>query len=79
MRQKLFSRALPEPPAQAPTRKTLLDQAQNLPFFAPVRLYFETLEQVRPWWPVLLPLLAWVAWRAYQEERTKLARRSPAT
>lgn len=31
--------------------------------------YLETLNELRPWWPVLLPFLAWGGRRAYRKER----------
>jgi hypothetical protein len=34
-----------------------------------MRIFWDNLNALRPAWPVLLPLLAWVGWRAYQRER----------
>ena len=75
--QKLLARGLPEPPAEAPTVAGTLSEIYHMPVLAPVRLFWEALYDMRPWWPVLLPLLVWVGWRNYRRERTKvLARRS---
>lgn len=46
----------------------LLDQALALPELAPFRLFWQNLNAMRPWWPILLPLLAWAGWRAYRRE-----------
>jgi hypothetical protein len=27
---------------------------------------------MRPWWPVLFPLLLWIGWRSYQKERARV-------
>jgi hypothetical protein len=74
--RKLLARGLPEPPAAAPGPADLLAEILNLPLLAPVRLFWEALDDMRPWWPILLPLLAWVGWRTYRRERASvLARR----
>jgi hypothetical protein len=75
--QKLLTRGLPEPPAKAPTVADTLSEIYYMPLLAPVRLFWESLYDMRPWWPILFPLLAWVGWRSYRRERTKvLARRN---
>jgi hypothetical protein len=75
--RKLLERGLPEPPAAAPAPADLLNEALNLPLLAPFRLFWEALYDMRPWWPILLPLLAWTGWRTYRRERAKvLARRN---
>jgi hypothetical protein len=75
--QKLLAGRLPEPPAEAPTVASTLSEIYHMPVLAPVRFFWEALYDMRPWWPVLLPLLAWVGWRNYRRERTKvLARRN---
>ena len=75
--RKLLARGLPEPPSAAPGPADMLTEILNLPVLAPVRLFWEALDDMRPWWPLLLPLLAWVGWRTYRRERTRvLARRS---
>ena len=67
--RRLFSRGLPEPPEESSDIQSLLAQALDVLPIAPVRLFWENLNKMRPWWPVLLPLLAWVGWRTYQRER----------
>jgi len=67
--RKLLSRGQPEPPAEAPSLRDTLMQALALPQLLPIRLFWDNLSAMRPWWPVLLPLLAWVGWRTYQRER----------
>jgi len=67
--RKLLSRGLPEPPAETPGPRAMIAQALDLPLLAPMRLFWENLRDLRPWWPVLLPLLLWVGWRTYRRER----------
>ena len=67
--RKLIARPLPEPPADSPAQLSLVDQALALPQLVPVRLFWDNLQALRPWWPVLLPLLVWVGVRTYRRER----------
>lgn len=68
--RKLLSRGLPEVPSKEATDvPSLLAQAMDILPIAPVRLFWDSLSELRPWWPVLLPLLAWIGWRTYQRER----------
>ena len=77
MLRRLLTRGLPEPPDAAPGPAEMLTQILDLPLLAPVRIFWENLNEMRPWWPILLPLLAWVGWRTYRRERARvLARRS---
>ena len=34
--------------------------------------FWEDLQKTEAWWPVVLPLLAWVGWRTYHSERRKM-------
>jgi hypothetical protein len=70
--RKLILRPLPEPPDQAPDWKATLDQLLSAPLFQPLRLFVLTLNDMRPWWPVLIPLLVLVFWRRYTSERTRM-------
>jgi hypothetical protein len=68
--RRLFSRGLPEVPSEDATGiPALLAQALDVLPLAPVRVFWDSLSELRPWWPVLLPLLAWIGWRTYQQER----------
>ena len=67
--RKLLREGLPEPPTEAPGIRTTLMAALDSPLLAPMRIFWDNLNALRPIWPVLLPLLAWVGWRAYQRER----------
>src|SRR5262249_12750389 len=71
--RRLFSRSAPEPPA-APGRLARIGQLVNIPLLIPVRAFWEQLNEFRPWWPALLPFLAWVGWRAYRRERAAIVR-----
>ncbi len=78
--RKLLESGLPEPPDEAPGLSNVLTEFWNLPVLAPVRLFWEALDDMRPWWPILLPLLAWVGWGSYRRERSRvLARRTSAS
>jgi hypothetical protein len=67
--RKLLREGLPEPPDEAPGLRTMLMTALDSPMLAPIRIFWDNLNTLRPIWPVLLPLLAWVGWRTYQRER----------
>ena len=69
--RKLLTRPLPEPPSDAAGLKSMVDQALASPQLLPARLFWENLNEMRPWWPILAPLLAWVFWRKYQREHAK--------
>jgi hypothetical protein len=70
--RKLILRPLPEPPDQAEDWKGMIDQLLSAPLFQPVRLFILTLNDMRPWWPVLLPLLLWVFASRYRSERARV-------
>ena len=70
--RKLLSQGLPEPPAEATSLRDTVMQALALPPLLPIRLFWDNLRAMRPWWPVLLPLLAWIGWRTYQRERASV-------
>jgi hypothetical protein len=76
--RKLFSQGMPEPPPQATSLRDTVAQTLSLPALMPIRLFWDNLRAMRPWWPLLLPLLAWIGWRAYQRERMLVGRRSDA-
>jgi hypothetical protein len=68
--RKLLSRGLPEVPAKEETDlRSLLAQSLDILPIAPVRTFWDSFSELRPWWPVLVPLLAWIGWRTYQRER----------
>lgn len=37
-----------------------------------ITAFLDDLEKTEAWWPVVLPLLAWVGWRTYHNERRKI-------
>ena len=39
---------------------------------APFWLFWQTLQSLRPWWALLLPLLLWYGLRRYRYERAEL-------
>jgi hypothetical protein len=70
--RKLILRPLPEPPEQTEDWKSMVDQLLSAPLFQPVRLFILALNDMRPWWPVLLPLLAWIFVSRYRSERARV-------
>ena len=65
--QTILRRGIPDPVEVE--GRSVVEQAWTSPLFAPLRLFWVTLEAFRPWWPVLLPLLAVLGLRTYQHER----------
>lgn len=50
---------------------SLLQQVWQSPLLAPARLFVQVFLDFRPWWPVLIPLLVFEAWRSYGRERQR--------
>jgi hypothetical protein len=69
---KILSQRLAEPPQQTPTAKDMLNQALADPMFTPVRIFSDRFMSMRDSWPILLPLLFLVGWRAYIKERKRV-------
>jgi len=67
--RKLITGPLPEPPEATQGSLSLLEQALAMPQLVPIRLFWDSLRELRPWWPVLLPLMLWVGVRTYRRER----------
>lgn len=66
-----------EQPTDTPTptnriRKLAEDYLNGLPYVLPVRTFWNDLRAEREFWPLLLPVLAWIAWRTYHEERARI-------
>lgn len=55
-------------------RESIQHRLEDLPFAGEVQFFWHNLQEMRPWWPILLPLLAWVGWRTYRAERQKVRR-----
>jgi hypothetical protein len=73
--RKLLTQRLPEPPAEAPGLADMLAHFWNMPELARVRRFWEALDDMRAWWPIILPLLILVGWRTYRRERRRLRAR----
>lgn len=43
-----------------------------IPYSSQVKTFHHNLQELRDWWPVLLPLLAWIGWHTYRTERKKV-------
>lgn len=69
--RRVLTQRLPAYPEEAPTWQTLLTEVVAMPLIAPIHLFWTNLKDARPWWPVLLPLMALTAWRTYRRERRK--------
>ena len=76
MLRRLVSRRLPEPPEAAPGIRSIAEQAIAASPLARVPAFWDTLRELEDWWPVLIPLLAWVFWRTYKRERAALLAQS---
>lgn len=75
MRTIMALRRMPPPPTRAPGMRDVVDQASRMPMLSPVRLFWDALQELRSWWPLLLPLLLVTAVRAYRAERRRLLAR----
>ncbi len=49
---------------------------EELPYIKGLRIFWADLHAMRAWWPVLLPLLTYIGWRTYHDERSRLQQRS---
>lgn len=67
--KNILVRRQPEPPAEETIPRSLIEKALSQPQLIPIRLFWQNLLTLRPWWPILLPLLCWIGWRTYQKER----------
>ncbi|ABU56720.1 hypothetical protein [Roseiflexus castenholzii] len=68
-RTERVKRLTPPPPPLSATLERVLTIG-GLPLLL-ARLFWHNLREVRFWWPVVLPLLIWTAWRTYHRERAK--------
>jgi hypothetical protein len=58
---------------QTPDLNALLQQqARYIPVLGTLRFFWRELKEMQVWWPILLPFLAWIGWRTYQQERQKV-------
>lgn len=69
------------PPEQAADIRSsvfaaLDDKLDHLPFVATIRTFWRNFQEMRDWWPVLIPLMVWVGWRTYHAERREIRRRN---
>jgi hypothetical protein len=64
----------PEPPTDTRSRLLALTRLpiERLPYMPQMRLFWRDLNEMRNAWWFLLPLLAWVGWRTYRNERRDL-------
>jgi len=78
MIKRLLSGKQPEPTTepqgwfQKQVYPVVQQKIDDMPIIQQGRKYWEKLEKERGWWPVLLPLLAWVGWSTYRKERRKV-------
>jgi hypothetical protein len=71
MLQHLTRRDGAPPPVPGPVEQAA--QLLRLPLL-PLQIFQQNLLAVRPWWPVVLPLLGWAFWRTYERERAEALR-----
>jgi hypothetical protein len=75
---KRITRAVPPLPPPAPSPLDQIAQVLRVPLL-PLQIFWQNLVALRPWWPVVIPLLAWNFWRTYQREQADvLAQRTKA-
>ncbi|MCG8346723.1 MAG: hypothetical protein MI924_02945 [Chloroflexales bacterium] len=70
-----FRRESPPPPPPSPTDRVndmLQNAIERIPYLHQLRIFWRDLESERDWWPILIPVLAWIGWRTYRNERRKL-------
>lgn len=53
-------------------RKQALERLDALPYVKALRSFWSDLNAMREWWPVLIPLLTFIGWRTYQNERRQV-------
>ncbi len=70
--RNILRNGLPEP--SEVEGRSVADQFFDSPLLAPFRLFWESLETFRPYWPVLIPLLMLSAIGSYRKERRRMAR-----
>lgn len=79
----LFKRLAPRPGAPLPPNNQDLGLAVNqrlnqYRFFPPLRIFVANLYDLRGWWFVLVPWLAWEGWRTYRKSRIELHKQQAA-
>ncbi len=57
-------------PRPSSRTQSLRDVSKLLP--GPVQIFWYNLKELQDWWLLLLPFLAWVGWRTYRKERSKV-------
>jgi hypothetical protein len=83
--QKEHRMAAPDPDKRPAASRTVADnlntmsealqqQMVNMPLLKQAQQYWQRLQEMHDWWPLLLPLLAWVGWRTYRKERAQVLR-----
>jgi len=71
---RLVAHKLPEPPEEAAGLRAMAAQVLEMGPLLPFRMFWDNLSATRSWWPVLVPLLAWIGWRTYRAERAEFLR-----
>lgn len=56
----------------AQLRHFFADLVYRLPYVPQLRIFAHDLQAVREWYPIVLPLLFFIAWRTYRRERRQL-------
>ncbi len=72
-RLPFFRKEPPPPPPPPSLGERLRDAIERIPYLPQIRAFWSDLQAERRWWPVLLPFLAWVGWRAYRGEQRTIA------
>ncbi|HEX9374177.1 MAG TPA: hypothetical protein VF897_24400 [Roseiflexaceae bacterium] len=70
--RKLLTGQLPEEPTTTPGVQGVVEQALDTSQLAPLRIFLDSFSDLRPWWPVIVPLLLWYFWHTYRRERSRI-------
>ncbi len=64
-----YHKCLTTPPDGDDMLRAAIVQIENLPYVYHMRMFWKDFNQMRDWWPVLIPLFLWLGWRTYHRDR----------
>jgi hypothetical protein len=57
-------------------QKAVQKKADEHPAIEEIRTFWNNLQELRDWWPLLLPVFAWIGWHTYRTERRKVRKQA---